>query len=498
VTGDISARDARLWLVLVLCVSAFLSFFALGRQSFWLDEIYSYAFATAPISEFWQTMANGDANMVVYYVLLRAWMLAGDTESWIRSLSAFMVLASVAAVYVLGAQLVGRRVGVVAAFLLAINPFVVAYAQEARAYSLSLLLTLCATILFIRALERSSAFDWVAYVLVAALAVYSHLFASLTLLAHGVSLLAWPFSRVPWKRLLLAGVAVGALLSPMAIVVMTSEGKLGWVSKPGLRQVAGVFASMAGGKWLLIPYAALSAAALLAGGREAPGERSGRRWHDVLLTALLVLPVAVAFAVSLVKPVFVDRFFIAGVAPLAILAASGLDRMQSTRMRVVMLSIIVGLTIPQLVSHYGSEKENWRGVVAHLTAHAGERDAVVFYTATGRHAFAYYRKQQASGRVQPTVAVPSRAMRAAGGLELRRAFVQDLARAHDRVWLVLSHVDVGERRAVSRSLEELLGELYRSSSEWHFKGVRIVVYPADAVAARPLISEKVPLTVDRP
>jgi hypothetical protein len=62
---------AHRWLFLVVCTSAFLNFLALGRQSFWLDEIYSYVFATLPSNEFWQTMANGNANMVLYYLMLR-------------------------------------------------------------------------------------------------------------------------------------------------------------------------------------------------------------------------------------------------------------------------------------------------------------------------------------------------------------------------------------------------------------------------------------------
>lgn len=256
--------------------------------------------------------------------------------------------------------------------------------------------------------------------LVASLAVYSHLFATLIVFSHVVSLFLLPRSDLPWRRLLVAGVGIGVLLRPMAAVVITSEGKLGWVSEPGLRQLVGVFASMAGNKWLLVPYAALSLVAVLAAARERATRTTGRSWYCILLAGWLVVPVAIAFAVSLVKPVFVDRFFVTGVVPLVILVASGLDRIRSTTVVVVVLIAIVGLTIPPLVSHYGSEKENWRGVTAHLTTYARENDAVVFYTATGRHAFAYYRKQQRSTTPAPTVTAPSRAARAAGGLELRQ------------------------------------------------------------------------------
>ena len=81
----------------------------------------------------------------LYYWLLNLWVrLFGLSENGLRSLSVFASAATVGLTYDLGRRLFGRVAGLLAAFLLAIAPFHIYYAQEARMYAL---LTLWATLL---------------------------------------------------------------------------------------------------------------------------------------------------------------------------------------------------------------------------------------------------------------------------------------------------------------------------------------------------------------
>ena len=77
----------------------------------------------------------------LYYALAWVWtQLTGTGEFGLRSLSALAGVATVPVAYLLGAELRGRRAGIVAAALVAVNPMLLWYSQEARGYALFALL----------------------------------------------------------------------------------------------------------------------------------------------------------------------------------------------------------------------------------------------------------------------------------------------------------------------------------------------------------------------
>ena len=130
--------------------------------------------------------------MALYHVLLNSWISAlGSSEATIRMLSVLFAVMTVPALYAVGARLFSRRVGVVAAVLLALNTALYSYAREARSYSLTLLLVLGASYFLVRATSQPQRrIFWAAYGVTAVLSVYAHFFAALVLLAHAVSLVA--------------------------------------------------------------------------------------------------------------------------------------------------------------------------------------------------------------------------------------------------------------------------------------------------------------------
>ena len=79
--------------------------------------------------------------------------------------------------FLLGAELNGRRTGIAAAALVAVNPMLVWYSQEARCYSLLVLLTSIALLFFLRALRSDSGRDLAWWALASALALATHYFA---------------------------------------------------------------------------------------------------------------------------------------------------------------------------------------------------------------------------------------------------------------------------------------------------------------------------------
>ena len=98
--------------------------------------------------------------------LLRPW---GDGEFILRLPAAIAGVLTVFAVYLLGKELFGRRAGLVAALLTSVSPYMVWYSQEARNYSLLMLLTTLQMYFAYTAVTRSRRTDWLGLAVVTTL-----------------------------------------------------------------------------------------------------------------------------------------------------------------------------------------------------------------------------------------------------------------------------------------------------------------------------------------
>jgi uncharacterized membrane protein len=194
-------RDAKLMLWGIIALGAALRLISLGAKSFWLDEIASVVIARMPGNSFWHWLWTEEGNMALYYVMLRPWLDIHLGEGTVRLLSVLPGIASVAMMYLLGARLFGRNLGLLAALLLALSTCSVVYSQEARGYSWLLLGVIVSTYLFVQLIERPTYAMACAYALAAGVTFYFHYFGLLVPLAHVVSLMALPKGRMLGERM---------------------------------------------------------------------------------------------------------------------------------------------------------------------------------------------------------------------------------------------------------------------------------------------------------
>ncbi|NJQ97125.1 MAG: hypothetical protein HC784_04380 [Hydrococcus sp. CSU_1_8] len=98
----------------------------------------------------------------LYFILVRLWtQLFGNSIAVTRSLSAFISLLAFPCVYWLCLELFNSPlIGVVAVMLVAVSPFQVLYAQEARMYSLWSVQILLTSAVFLRAIRLNTKFSW--------------------------------------------------------------------------------------------------------------------------------------------------------------------------------------------------------------------------------------------------------------------------------------------------------------------------------------------------
>ncbi|MAT97278.1 MAG: hypothetical protein CL608_09065 [Anaerolineaceae bacterium] len=173
-------------LLLILLLAFSLRLYMLDSQSLWWDELKTIDRATLPWSDWFIDFSNKKNQVPFYYLLMRGWVWLGTSAFVVRFFSLLLGLLSVAAIYQLGRVVVSARVGLTAAFLLAISPFHIWYSQEARMYSLLATQLILAHVGLIALLQGKNKRYWLLYFVAMGTAVFTHYFTFLIILAHAI------------------------------------------------------------------------------------------------------------------------------------------------------------------------------------------------------------------------------------------------------------------------------------------------------------------------
>jgi mannosyltransferase len=481
----------------ITALAALLSVLFLGDKSFWLDEAISVAIARSSWLEMWSIISRGEANMALYYVLLHWWLIFGQTEPIVRGLSVVFSVLTIPVIYGLGTRLFGRKIGLTAALLLAVSPFIIEYSQEARSYSLVLLLSTLSTLLLVSVIQRSSKWWWAGYIVISGLAVYAHVYAAFVLLAQSISLLFLRRQEIPWKGIAGSWAAVVALVMPLAASILTSSAhNIDWALRPDWREVYNLFSTLTFGKLL---SAALLVPCLLAftrGVRSWIGFRSSAEtWRYALLVFWLFVPVILAFSISQFKPLFAPQYFIILLPPMALLAAAGIFHLPRLWMSLALILILAVLSGRQVYAWYTLDlKEDWRAAAGYVLSSSGTNDAVVFYSPDLSIPFDYYKLKTDPSRspVEVLYFDPGKYPLSGSIYNIPPGFSQggrlpepdlDLAgrlSQYDRVWFVLSH-DQLPNRLLGREQQSwnvlyLLQQKYDLAADKRFPYIRVFLF----------------------
>src|SRR4051812_2014756 len=325
--------------VLLVAVSLFLRTRELGI-GFWIDEGLSVGISDRPLGAIPHALRE-DGSPPLYYMLLHFWLgLGGRSESGVRALSlAFALLAIPAAWWAGRAVFRTQRAAWVAAILMAFNPFLSQYAQEARMYSLVALLMIPATACFLRAYALDAGSPaarrpWIAgFAVSVAVALYTHNWPIFfTVAAAGAWVALWwlaPHERrseLVRDGLLGFGGAV-VLYLPWVPTTLYQAAHTGapWSDTPNVSVLASVTTALLG-RMPQIVLLICGGAGLLALLRvRGAGQRFTERGRAVLALAAIGLgTVLLAWIFSHVSPAWANRYLAAALAPFVLLAAGGL------------------------------------------------------------------------------------------------------------------------------------------------------------------------------
>ena len=473
-------------LVITACAAA-LRFHLLGAKTFWFDEGVSVAIARLDAYNFFRILWRREANMSLYYALLHPWLRMDDSEAFIRGLSVLFAVASIPAIYALGRRLFDSQTGLIAAALLSVNAFHICYSQEARSYSLMVLLCILSSMYLVKTSDTPSQRNRVAYITFSSLAVYAHFYSLLLLVAQWLSLryVKLPSSAkespASWKK---SWKVLAICISPILLFIATTgAGPLRWIQRPGVKDLWNFALLLSGhdGAILLLSCAALATLGAYPASRKNLADAAWPR--QFLLVWLLVAPLLVLI-LSIFRPLFLPRYFIFCLPALLLLVAVGFARLRSPWVRAPLLVLYLALSLRGTSVYYSHDFDNarddWRSATNYVLQNAHPSDAVLFHVPMGRMPYEYYlslSKKDASG---PIVLYPYHGPRITFLDFVEKPDYPRISGAlpqYRRVWVVISHAETPSGLDhVAAALTSLVDTSHPSVRHVSFNGIDVFLY----------------------
>jgi 4-amino-4-deoxy-L-arabinose transferase-like glycosyltransferase len=381
-----------------------------------VDEVATVNLLGGSLGDLLPDIRDSESTPPLYYLLAFAWTkLFGTSEVAIRSLSALIGTATVPLAFATARRLVEERAALVAAGLVAVNPILVWYSQEARAYALLVLLTVVSLGAFAVACRRPSVMPTraqasrrgalVLWALTSALALTTHYFAIFVILPEALWLLAAARRRgaaAPGETdrravAAVAGVvAVGVALIPLALRQRSHEGAAFIADLDfGARLVQLPKQYLIGFDGPFEAPAAIAAAGLALFGamllftRASADERRGARIPAVVAIIGLLVPLVLAAAGA---DYVITRNMLAALVPLLIVLAAGFGAHAAGRLGIAGAAALCALSVALVVAvplDARYQRSDWRAI-AEVLGPAPASRAIVVSPASDTAALEHY------------------------------------------------------------------------------------------------------------
>jgi 4-amino-4-deoxy-L-arabinose transferase-like glycosyltransferase len=175
-------------LALAMVAAAILRFVGGGDQ-LWYDEIVTLVDSVRQPLAAIVTHYPSDNGHVFYSVLAHLSIaLGGDTPFMLRLPAILLGIVSIPLIYAVGTRVTTRFQALTAAMLATVAAHHVWFSQNARGYTLLLVLTLLGTQLILKGLKTRSRNPWLLFAVVSALGAYTHVTMALAVLGQAIAI----------------------------------------------------------------------------------------------------------------------------------------------------------------------------------------------------------------------------------------------------------------------------------------------------------------------
>ena len=516
-----SRESAVRWLPLAaaLILGAGLRFHRIGALPLWHDEAASYCIARLPLADIWGVIGRHEWSPPLYYALQHLWLVFGDSEVAIRSLSAVFGVLAILVIYGLGRTLGGHTSGVIAAVLLATSPIHIRYSQEARTY---MTLFTCTTLalwglahllkhpeqacipLFLKRRRTPEAstpeeqpsdpsfrarLAWLAYGGGTVLALYCHSTAALLpALTTFVAVVVWTASRKITRGFAWNWVVVNTVILLLwswwlwtALQQITTGMEEFWIRSPTLGSSWEHMTSLYGQKYapvVLRPWADLGILCLALFGlwrlRKKP------RLLLLVLSVLLGIPL-LTLAISYWRSVWIERVLLWPTAAWLALIAVAVGALSRRRFVFAVIALLVLVHLGGVVAyHRRAHKPPWDKAMAVVSENFKPGDAILFCPNSAEWLFSYYLRHANfdPGCARYGVVLGKSTQQMAVFFEaesIRLADLPAIPENHQRLWFVVWKYSDTRKHALP-VLKKMWREQGRILQSWEDPRITIVLF----------------------
>lgn len=484
----------RRWPVLpisaIIALAIVLRFYHIAERSLWFDEAVTGIVTKHGIDELLKARIDPMAPPL-YNILLKVWYSGlsifqiQQDEFALRSFSAASSVGALVLVYLIGAKMFNRTVGIWAAFIMAIMPFQVYYAQEARWYALGILCGAAMLWGFVRAIDTDRFQDWLLFTLTVIIGIYVNYYLGLTLVAFHLFIAGR--SRLQWRaitKLVLVDILIIIALLPLLPDLLTQTGLLAEVHSltapsglsPLVTLVYLMFGRIIDAPWFfmvsLLVLLLLMAFAIHA---MLPSLAHGDFEWPVLLAFCVFVPTFLMIGVSyLIRPLYYDRWFAFTTPALIVLIAQMIDKRPRIFLRglIVVLLVLGAIKLANDIGRPDITKPPFRFAAYYIKDHWQPNDVILSLHDSTYLPLRYYLPEATSFLWKDDAAswlVPS----AWAWFGDRIDVIQPLMAKSSRIWLVYPQVPIDpSRQAV---IDAMKSQFSRQDVVW-FDSLELELY----------------------
>lgn len=472
------------WLWAILWLGAFLRLFNLAQQSLWFDEAARLIIALADLPAILQNKGQ-DTLPPFFHLTQHIWLQLGVNDYLARFLPAVSGILILPVIYKLGRRLFNHSTGLVAAALAAIMPYYIFQSQQAGLYALLALLSALQMVFFLQTVRCPQTKYGLLFALVTILGLYTHYFtAFITLTLHLWGLIYYRRYANARRLLLLSDALIGLAFLPQVAGLLKGMGQVFgdfWLGPPSpLAPVTTLYLFIAGYALPapLMPAALFVVVAILIIGAYDLALSIKKQTNQLepllILVMLTLLPILLVFAISLFKPVYLERSLII-VTPALIVLLGRMITTASRRSPLPYLFLLLGVVLLASLGYYYFDpafaKPPQRAAAQYITRHS-QPDDVIIHTSNGSFLpFLFYTPVEDNFLLEgdPAPLHPPRVYELAGG----QTITPDRIKNFNRLWLVvaLEHSIDYQKETVNQ-----IDALYSMQSEETIGGIVIRQY----------------------
>lgn len=403
----INASQKKLWdmnsilyIVIFSIISIIISIPLIYFNSIRLDEAQSIWQVSHSIPEILDIVGR-DVHVPLYHIILHFWQAIFDnTIISARYLSLLISIISIPFVYILASKLYTKKIGLMTTILFILSPFISWYANEARMYSLLLLLAVLNTIFFINILKQGGRGNWIGFVVTAILGVYTHYFYWLFLLSSALFYLSnynkFPKSLLP-KFLITVIVVVLSIIPWIYYVIQlgSAANTKPILKTPSSIDLFNIFSQYVFGfQPDLINSIILSSWPIIVIIIFTSLQRKLK--YSIFTTFVILqvlIPIGAAFMLSYLRPIFLSRYLIVSALFLYLYIVYIINtyfKKQAIILYTIIIILVGIASLLQITSPYTPVKENFEDIALYLRVKATSRDVIVLSAPFIIYPFEYY------------------------------------------------------------------------------------------------------------